>query len=453
MTRRIERWLSILGVVAIVLTLSQLHARVVADEKYSFTGTFRFGWALAYLLLLSLATYAVGLPDQPRTTFQAMWLAIVASMGAALGISLFQLITGDALLPRFVVFSTALVAIPWQVLVNALARQEQGRDEQRDKVLLVAAPAERERLLDDLRMELERGASIAVSMDVDDAVGAIPGQRPIVEAQERTGATVVVIDRAAITDDRIVAQAAVLHESGLRVRTLLGFYEEWLGKLPTGELERASLFFDIGEVHRAQYTRVKRVLDLAVALVGLLVFAVATPFVWLGNLVANRGPLLYWQRRVGKGGDHFTILMFRTMRPVSTTHPAEAASGRGEWTTEDDPRITAFGRLLRKSHLDELPQVINILKGDLAIVGPRPEQPHYVEELSEKLAFYDLRHLVRPGLTGWAQVKYGYAGDERDALEKLQYEFFYLRNQNLSFDLRIILRTFRSVAGGAGTGR
>jgi len=96
---------------------------------------------------------------------------------------------------------------------------------------------------------------------------------------------------------------------------------------------------------------------------------------------------------------------------------------------------------------------VNILRGDLAVVGPRPEQPQYVAELSEKLAFYDLRHLVRPGLTGWAQVKYGYAGDERDALEKLQYEFFYLRNQDLRFDARVIVRTVRSMVGGGGAGR
>ncbi|MCZ7630136.1 MAG: sugar transferase [Microthrixaceae bacterium] len=115
--------------------------------------------------------------------------------------------------------------------------------------------------------------------------------------------------------------------------------------------------------------------------------------------------------------------------------------------------MTPFGRLLRHSHLDELPQLVNILRGDLSIVGPRPEQPHYVEELSEKLAFYDMRHLVRPGLTGWAQVKYGYAGDERDALEKLQYEFFYLRHQDLVFDQRIVLRTLRAMIGGRGSGR
>jgi lipopolysaccharide/colanic/teichoic acid biosynthesis glycosyltransferase len=111
------------------------------------------------------------------------------------------------------------------------------------------------------------------------------------------------------------------------------------------------------------------------------------------------------------------------------------------------------GRLLRKSHLDELPQVLNILRGDLSVVGPRPEQPHYVEELSDKLPFYPLRHLVRPGLTGWAQVKYGYAGSESDALEKLQYEFWYLHHQNLRTDARIVGRTVRSVLGSEGSGR
>src|SRR3546814_9652313 len=136
--------------------------------------------------------------------------------------------------------------------------------------------------------------------------------------------------------------------------------------------------------------------------------------VWLANLGGNRGPLLYRQTRVGKGGKPMTILKFRTMAPQ------RSGDRRDEWTLEDDPRITPVGKVLRKTHLDELPQVLNVLRGDLSVVGPRPEQPRYVEELTEKLPFYGLRHLVRPGLTGWAQVKYGYAGTERDALEKLQ---------------------------------
>jgi lipopolysaccharide/colanic/teichoic acid biosynthesis glycosyltransferase len=124
-----------------------------------------------------------------------------------------------------------------------------------------------------------------------------------------------------------------------------------------------------------------------------------------------------------------------------------------QWTAVDDPRVTRFGGLLRATHLDELPQVVNILKGELSVVGPRPEQQRYVEELSAALPFYGLRHLVRPGLTGWAQVKYGYAGDQRDAMEKLQYDFFYLRHQSVRMDVRIIGRTLRSVVGSQGAGR
>jgi lipopolysaccharide/colanic/teichoic acid biosynthesis glycosyltransferase len=254
-----------------------------------------------------------------------------------------------------------------------------------------------------------------------------------------------VLDRAAQDDDAIVAQAAVLHEQGVRVRTLSGFYEEWLGKLPVSELERASLFFDIGEVHGSGYARAKRLVDVPLAVVGLVGLALLVPVVWLANRLGDRGPLLYRQERIGKGGQPFTLLKLRTM--VEGDGPA------GEWTTEDDPRVTRVGRVLRRTHLDELPQVLNILRGDLGIVGPRPEQPRYVAELTDKLPFYRLRHLVRPGLTGWAQVKYGYAGSETAALEKLQYEFWYLRHQSVRTDARIVGRTLRSVVGSEGGGR
>jgi lipopolysaccharide/colanic/teichoic acid biosynthesis glycosyltransferase len=229
------------------------------------------------------------------------------------------------------------------------------------------------------------------------------------------------------------------------VRSLTGFYEQWLGKLPISELERVSLLFDIAEVHGGRYARLKRLLDLTAGVAAGLALVVILPFVLVGNLVANRGPLWFRQTRVGKGGSTFTILKFRTMRP-------EAADD-GSWTLPGDVRVTPFGGFLRRTHLDELPQAVNVLRGDLSVVGPRPEQPRYVDELSDKLPFYPLRHLVRPGMTGWAQVKYGYAGDEQDALEKLQYEFFYLQQQSLALDSRIIVRTIRSVLGGQGAGR
>jgi lipopolysaccharide/colanic/teichoic acid biosynthesis glycosyltransferase len=221
------------------------------------------------------------------------------------------------------------------------------------------------------------------------------------------------------------------------------FYEDWLGKLPIGELERVSLMFDIGEVHGARYAQVKRLVDIACGVLGTLTLLPVVVFVACGNLLGNRGPLFFRQARVGRDGRVFTILKFRTMREPK-------GDPVNEWTSENDPRITPFGRFLRRSHLDELPQVLNIVRGDLAVVGPRPEQPRYVDELRSKIPFYDIRLLVRPGLTGWAQVKFGYAGDERDALEKLQYDFWYLRHQTLLIDLRIMGRTLRELAGRGG---
>ena len=361
-----------------------------------------------------------------------------------MGVSAVQLVVGDALLPRFVVFGAVLVNAPIQVVANLMARDGRSREEGRDRVLLIADPTERERLIDDLRMELERAVTLSASMTRREAVPTPEQPTPLASRSAEVGATVVVLDRVAQADERVITQAASLHERGVRIRTLEGFYAEWLGKLPVSELERASLFFDISELHDSRFARFKRLMDLAIAVPGALVLLLITPFVIAGNVFANRGPLLYRQVRLGRGGSEFTILKFRTMRTDGSDVPA------GSWTERDDPRVTPFGRLLRRTHLDELPQVINIAKGELSVVGPRPEQPRYVEELTGKLPFYNLRHLVRPGLTGWAQVKYGYAGNEQDALEKLQYEFFYLEHQNAAFDFRIMLRTFRSMLGGVG---
>lgn len=481
--RRLARLLSYGGSAAAVLILSVVHARYVADVGYDFTNSSRFTWAIGYSVLLELTAYSVGMPDQPRSMRQAFQLSFIAVAVAVVGVSIPQLAIGDALLPRFVVFGSAIVIIPWQVLLNAMSRGRTRRAQRRDRVLLVAQPGEDDRFTSDLSLSPEKAAQLVGHLTPEQAADSSGAGGVLAAAVESSGATLVVMDTSAQADDRVVTQAGELHESGVRLRTLQGFYEEWLGKLPMSELERASLFFDIGEVHRIYYGRMKRMMDLGIAVLAIVPLVVITPLVIVGNLLGNRGPLMYRQPRVGKGGREFMIFKFRTMsdRPSRTVAPtggrttddrigappspgggplgvlADAEAGRQgpstSWTQQNDPRITPFGRLLRQSHLDELPQVINVLKGDLSIVGPRPEQPHYVAELSAKLAFYDLRHLVQPGLTGWAQVKYGYAGDERDALEKLQYEFFYLQNQSLGFDNRIILRTLRAMIGGQGRGR
>ncbi len=440
--KRASRPVLYLGTFGIVFALAQVHARYVGH--YRVTGSDRFGWTIAYAAILCLSAYGFGLPDVPRSSRAARSASVGAAFAGAASISLVQLFVGDALLPRFVVFGSALLLPDWFRVCSKISTGGRVRAEGRDRVVVVSGPDEAETLRLELGSNPEKPASIVAHLSAADAAG-VDGAQPLLDAS--SGATVVVLDAVAQADEQVVAQAAQLHVRGLRVRTLTAFYEEWLGKLPLSELERASMLFDIGELHRAQYGRAKRLLDLLVALLGLVPLAVLLPLVAGVNAVANRGPLLYRQARVGRGGDLFTIVKLRTMRP------SEGGELANEWTSEDDPRITRVGRVLRRTHLDELPQVLNVLRGDLSVVGPRPEQPRYVAELEQKLAFYQLRHSVRPGITGWAQVKYGYAGSESDALEKLQYEFWYLRHQNLGTDLRIIGRTVRSVLGSEGRGR
>lgn len=440
MGRSLARPLLFLGLLAAVLGASVLHATVVADVPYDLLGSSRPGWAAVYLAVLAVGAYGVGLPELPTRARSAAVAGATAAFIAATVISAAQLALGAPLLPRFVIGSVSVVCVPWSVVCSRLARDGAARAAGLDRVLVLATAAEAAALRDDLDRNPERPARVVAALEPDEARPPRPGVRPVCDAALAHGATVVVLSRETQADDCIVAQVADLHEQGVRVRTLTLFYEEWLGKFPAGELERMSLMFDIGAVHRARYARVKRVVDVAGAVVGLGALVMVTPVVAVGNLVGNRGPLLFRQERVGQRGRRFTMLKFRTMRP----------GAGGEWTAVDDPRITPFGRFLRRSHLDELPQVLNVLRGDLSLVGPRPEQPAYVAELVGKLPFYDLRHLVRPGVTGWAQVKFGYAGSAADALEKLQYEFFYLRRQSLALDVRILGRTVRSVIGRRG---
>ena len=432
--KRAARLLVPAGVVVVVALVGQYHA----DHRGAYAISW---WTVAYVVLLGVGAYAAGLPDLTRSPRSASAACMGATGAGAIGISAAQLVTGSQLLPRFVVLVSAVLLVPWLLACSVVANGGRKQERYHDRVLLVAGEEDAAALREDLGRTPEHDAHLAAVVGHHQAKPTALWDEPLVDLAVTSRATVLVLDRVASADPTIVAQAATLHEAGLRIRTLALFYEDWLGKLPVSELERLSLMFDIGEVHRARYGRTKRVADVAVGLIGCVALVPVLGCVWLLNLVGNRGPLLYRQPRVGRGRAEFTILKLRTMT---------ASDAPTDWTGESDPRITPVGRWLRRTHLDELPQAWNILRGDLSLVGPRPEQPHYVEQLAEKLPWYHVRHLVRPGLTGWAQVKYAYGATEQDALEKLQYELYYLRHQNISIDLRIVGRTLRHVVGLGG---
>jgi lipopolysaccharide/colanic/teichoic acid biosynthesis glycosyltransferase len=168
------------------------------------------------------------------------------------------------------------------------------------------------------------------------------------------------------------------------------------------------------------------------------------PFIILAIRLDSTGPIFYTQTRVGKGGRLFKVVKFRTMR-----HDAEALSGP-KWAGDRDPRVTRVGKFLRASRLDEIPQLWCVLKGDMAFVGPRPERPEFIELLSKEIPYYGVRHMVRPGITGWAQVKYKYGRSVEDSREKLQYDLFYIKNVSIGLDLVIMFQTIKTVLLGRG---
>ena len=421
------------GTVALTGFFMILHARTTAVPYAPFETT-RFPWTVAFVVAFLVASYGIGLPDLPRSRSGAAGMAVVAAMSSLLLISLAQLTLGSPLLPRMVISGASAVLIPWAML--CWRAQTDADSFASARVFAVAEQEQVAELRSDLVQEQELPAEIVGWLPPAEAGRGGPSERRLLEEVLATGADILVMDVASQAESRIVHQAAELHRLGIRIRTLSLFSEEFLGKIPLSEMERMTLLFDIGEVHRLRYVRTKRVFDVAIALVGMVPLLLAIPLVALADLIGNRGPLFYSQIRVGKSGSDFRIYKFRSMTP---------GDGPTVWTDDNDVRVTRFGSLLRKSHMDELPQIWNILKGDLSIVGPRPEQRMYVDQLESKLPYYEVRHLVRPGLTGWAQTKYGYGSDDDDAREKLQYDLYYLRRQSLILDFRIVARTVRTL--------
>jgi sugar transferase (PEP-CTERM system associated) len=239
-------------------------------------------------------------------------------------------------------------------------------------------------------------------------------------------------------------ELVTLRVQGVRVDDAASALSGLTGRVSLRAVKPSWFVFSDG-FHRSKWIDLlKRVLDLAAGAIG---FAVSLPIMILVAVVIrleSKGPIIFRQTRVGRMGRCFEVLKLRSMNV-----DAEKANG-AQWATENDPRVTRIGGFLRKYRLDELPQFVNVIRGEMSFVGPRPERPYFVEELRKTIPYYDERHSVRPGLTGWAQVQYAYGSSIEDAFNKLEYDLFYLQNMSLTFDLAIIIQTVRIVLGGRG---
>lgn len=233
--------------------------------------------------------------------------------------------------------------------------------------------------------------------------------------------------------------------NGIRVHSLNDFYEQYLSRVPVFHLDQnwiaTTRGFDL--IHNPLGLRFKRYIDIFAALVGLVVglpIFLATAFL---VLISSGFPVLFKQLRTGENGKPITIYKFRTM-------VKEAEKEGAQYATQNDPRFTFFGKVMRQFRLDEMPQFYNVLKGDMSFIGPRPERPEFIAELQKNIPYYNLRHLVKPGLTGWAQVMHGYGDSTESAVEKLQYDLFYIKNYSLLLDISILLKSLKVILFGTG---
>ena len=288
---------------------------------------------------------------------------------------------------------------------------------------------------------LEKGRErVGVSILNPGIVGAYDDLPAVVERERIDRVLVCLKDRRGGLPVRELLE---VRTRGVEVEDGPTFQERLTGRIPVRDISPSWFIFGPGFRQPKVSLAAKRAIDVFVAVIGLIVCAPVMALTALAVKLDSRGPALFKQDRVGYRGRSFKLVKFRSMR-------TDAEKDGPKWATKDDDRVTRVGRFIRKTRLDELPQFWNVLRGDMSLVGPRPERPVFVEQLSRSIPFYDMRHVVRPGVTGWAQVKYRYGASEEDAMQKLQYDLHYIKNLSIRRDLMVMFDTAKVMLLGEG---
>jgi sugar transferase (PEP-CTERM system associated) len=315
----------------------------------------------------------------------------------------------------------------------------------RERVYVLGTGERAERLVDGLRQRSTMG--IEVVGWTGDVVGELSRESVashLLSLARGAGVHRVIVAMPDRRGTLPVEELLDLRLAGLKVEEATSWLEKISGRIEVEHLYPSWLIFAEGFRFSNFFRFVRRLLNFSVALTALVISLPLLPFIVLAVKLGSPGPALYRQQRVGRRGKVFYCYKFRTMRK-----DAEADTG-ATWATDDDPRITKVGKFLRSSRLDEIPQLWCVLKGDMHFVGPRPERPEFVEWLSREIPYYGVRHVVRPGITGWAQVQYKYGNTLDDAREKLQYDLFYIKNASIGLDMLIMFQTIKIVLLGRG---
>jgi sugar transferase (PEP-CTERM system associated) len=360
----------------------------------------------------------------------------------AAGAAAVVLAAASLLMPSFVIghgiFMTSLflllLAVPiWRLAFDGLARDSRLEE----RVLILGSGAAARTVAREIGAQHDFSYRVVGLVD-EPATADIP---QLVADLRVTRIVVSIEDRRGMLPMHVLLQAKL---AGVRVEDAATTYERITEKILTESIKPSWLVFSDGFRASRGTRAVKRVVDLALSGIGLVL---AAPLMALTALIVrldSPGPVLYRQERVGANGRVFTLCKFRSMRTDAES------GGTPIWATDKDDRVTRVGRFIRLTRLDELPQLWNVLRGDMSFVGPRPERPYFVEKLAAEIPFYTERHAVKPGVTGWAQVKYRYGSTVEDAMEKLRYDLYYIKHLSIVFDVTIVIDTVKVILSGKG---
>jgi sugar transferase (PEP-CTERM system associated) len=438
----------VLGAIDGLILLASIKLSVFLRYVIAADGTWSVTYGretLTFYSVIALTMFALGLYQREYLrNFRIMFMRVATSFTVAfIALSLLFYVIPDILIWRSAV-AIAFVLAAGGVLGVRYALVRMTNFERFKRNLLVLGAGPRAARIEALHRTGNGGFSVVGYVPLGDCEPAVPTERQVshVELVPRIAHQYQIDEIVVAAEDcreRLPTRALLECKlNGVKVIQFPSFWERETGTIDLDALNPSWLIFSDGFSENALQAIAKRLIDIGVSL-GLLLFTlpllVATA---MAVRLESRGPVFYRQERMGRGARPFMLLKFRSMA-------VDAEKDGPQWSEENDTRVTRVGAFIRKTRIDELPQLLNVLMGDMSLVGPRPERPQFVDELAEKIHYYLERHRVKPGITGWAQICYPYGASVEDARRKLEYDLYYLKNYGVLFDLTILIQTARVV--------
>jgi len=405
-------------------------------------------------LLFTVIFFIVGLYDLGRlknnwTTYQKILLGCGVWLG--LGIIYFYLHPTLQVSPKTILLIMAGLNLGLISLWRYIHSHHIMKSLWQIGVLFIGTTPETNEIIQFLKTQPERGYFVlgVIPLNSNPETNLdIPTFNSLSELGENLNPGLIVIAPNLEKNDELIKKLYAMIFQHVSILDLEQFYEELMKRIPPFTFSQTWFLSNLREQHKKIYDRFRIVTDYLIAVIIGGIFVITFPLVALLLKIFSPGPIFFIHERIGRMGQKFRIIKYRSMKVLGAGGSAEVSGP--VYAKEKDERITKIGKILRLTRLDEIPQFINILKGEMAIIGPRPERPEFVEELTKQMPYYSLRHMIKPGLTGWAQLQKNYYGTMEENLRKLEYDLYYIKNRSLLLDIVILLRTINVIFGFKG---